>query len=97
MYDMTVDLSRDAYNSQPNPRLSNVDQEGVLCPALGSLNLLQGEIGAVLLEVNLNDQGNTITPAASALRVCVAHLQQWSTHASRLPWCLDSSARASSL
>jgi hypothetical protein len=47
------------YNSQANPRLGNVDQQRILTPALGSLNFLKGEIGPVLLEVDLDDEGDT--------------------------------------
>lgn len=84
------------YNSQADPRLGQVNKQRVLGPALGGLDLLKREVGAVLLEMDLNDQGNT---SKSNVRVLPRkmRLRPDFTHASRLPWCLDSSASASSL
>lgn len=49
----------ETYNSHANPRLSQIDQQRVLGPALGGLDFLEREIGAVLLEMNLDNQGDT--------------------------------------
>lgn len=48
------------YNSHSNPGLGDVYEQRVLRPALGSLDFFDGEIGAVLLEVDLDNQGDTI-------------------------------------
>jgi hypothetical protein len=47
------------YNSQANPRLGDIDKQRILSPALSSLDLLKGEIGPVLLKVDLDDKGDT--------------------------------------
>lgn len=43
------------YDSQPHPRFRQVDQQRILRPALGGLHFFQGEIGSVLVEVDLHD------------------------------------------
>lgn len=88
----------DTYNTQTNPGLGQVDKQGVLSPALGSLNFFQRKVGSVLLKVNLDDQGNTKLPHIKRSDKMIAQLSNCkTTHASRLPWCLESRARASSL
>lgn len=47
------------YNSHSNPGLGNVNEQRVLRPALGILDFFDGKIRAVLLEVNLDNQGDT--------------------------------------
>lgn len=57
-----VALALDPYHSHADPGLGQVDQQRVLGPALGSLNLLEREVGAVLLKVNLDNQCDTVFP-----------------------------------
>ena len=45
----------ETYKAQANPGFGNVDEEAILCPFSSCLNFFEGEIGAVLLEVDLYD------------------------------------------
>lgn len=62
------------YHSHANPGLGQVDQQRVLRPALGSLDLLECEVGAVLLEVNLDDQGDTANARSVKIGLLVSRL-----------------------
>lgn len=72
------------YQSQPNPRFSQVDQNAVLRPPPRSSDLLNGEIIAVLLQVNLYNQGNSIDYKYPIISVPISRKQAL-RHNSRFP------------
>jgi hypothetical protein len=49
----------DAYFAHADPGFGDVDEETVLCPFAGALGFFGSEVGAVLLEVDLHDEGYT--------------------------------------
>lgn len=53
---LLVGFSADA---EPDPGRGNVDEDVVLSPVLAKLDDLLGEVGAVVQEVDLNDEGDS--------------------------------------
>ncbi len=47
-----------AADAHADPGFGDVDEEGVLGPGAGGLDFFEGEIGAVLREVEVGDEGN---------------------------------------
>lgn len=52
------------YSSQANPRFGEVNQQVVLGPSSRGLGLLDGKVCSVLLEVDLDDDGNGVNYTA---------------------------------
>jgi len=42
------------YQAETDPRFGDIDQQAVLGPFPGGLDFFEGEVGAVLLEVDLD-------------------------------------------
>lgn len=57
-----LDVSRllSSYLAHANPRFGEVDKQAILGPSSGSGDFLEGEVGSVLLEVDLGNQGNGV-------------------------------------
>jgi len=55
------------YFSHADPGLGDVDEEAVLGPFSGALGFFEGEVCAVLLEVDLYDEGYAVGSSVSFL------------------------------
>jgi hypothetical protein len=86
-----------AYFAHADPGFGNVDKQTVLGPFAGALSFFGSEVGAVLLQVDLHDEGYAGGLLASVYHRSAVPRDFRETYASRLPWCLLSSANASSV
>jgi hypothetical protein len=51
----TKNTKNTTYDPHPHPRLSQINKQRILRPALSSLNLFERQIDPILLEMDLND------------------------------------------